>query len=142
MSSRRLLRLVVLAAPLLGLAACQTPSPAQRRLLDSLVGRPPVEVVRNFGVPTRTYSTDGHSFLAYIEDESSYFPGSGGFGYGGFGYGGYGGFGGFGAFDGLDGDGYGGFGGFAASYYSASCQTLFEVIDDKVASWSLRGNGC
>ena len=142
MSSRRLLRLVVLAAPLLGLAACQTPSPAQRRLLDSLVGRPPVEVVRNFGVPTRTYSTDGHSFLAYIEDESSYFPGSGGFGYGGFGYGGYGGYGGFGGFGGFDGFGYGGFGGFPASYYSASCQTLFEVIDDKVASWSLRGNGC
>ncbi len=144
MSFRRLLPLVVLAAPLLGLAACQTPTPAQRRLLDSLIGRPPVEVVRNFGVPTRTYSTDGHSFLAYIEDESSYFPGSG-FGYGGFGYGGYGGFGGFGGYGGFGGfggyDGFG-FGGFPPSYYSASCQTLFEVVDDKVASWSLRGNGC
>ena len=139
--SRRLLSLVVLAAPLLALAACQTPTPAQRRLLNSLIGRPPVEVVRTFGVPTRTYSTDGHNFLAYIEDESSYFPGSG-FGYGGFGYGGYGGFGGFGGFGGYDGFGFGGFGGFPASYYSASCQTLFEVVDDKVASWSLRGNGC
>ncbi len=140
--SFRLSPLAALAASLLSLAACQTPTPAQRRLLDSLVGRPPVEVVRNFGVPTRTYSTDGHSFLAYVEDESSYFPGSGGLGYGGFGYGGYGGFGGFGGFGGYDGFGYGGFGGFPPSYYSASCQTLFEVVGDKVASWSRRGNGC
>ena len=142
MSSRRLLPLALLAAPMLFLAACQVPTPAQRRHLDSMIGRTPVELVRNFGVPTRTYTTDGHTFLAYIENESSYFPGSfgpgygfGGFGYGG-GFGGYGGgFGGFG--------GYGGFGGgFGPSYYSSSCQTTFEITSDKVASWTLRGDGC
>ena len=60
MSVRRLLPLAVLVAPVLSLAACETPSPAQRRLLDSMIGHTPVEVVRAFGVPTRTYSADGH----------------------------------------------------------------------------------
>ena len=98
--------------------------------------------MRNFGVPTRTYAADGHTFLAYVENESSYFPGSFGPGYGGFGYGGFGGgFGGFGGYGG----GFGGFGyggGFPPTYYSSSCQTTFEVASDKVTSWTMRGDGC
>ena len=144
MSVRRLLPLAVLIAPLLSLAACETPTPAQRRQLDSLIGRTPFDVVRNFGVPTRTYSTNGHTFLAYVDNQSGYIPGTigPGFGYGGFGYGG--GFGGYGSGFGLGFDGgYGGFGGgFPPSYYSSTCQTTFEVTNDKVASWTMRGNGC
>ena len=139
MSVQRMLALAAVAAPILILAACQVPTPAQRRQLDSMIGRNQVELVRNFGVPTRTYTADGHTFLAYVENESSYSPGSLGFGYGGFGYGGFGGgYGGFGG--GFGGFGYGG--GFPPTYYSSSCQTTFEVASDKVTSWTMRGDGC
>lgn len=147
MSVRRLLPLTLIAVPMLSLAACQTPTPAQRRQLDSMVGRTQVDLVRNFGVPTRTYTADGRTFLAYIDNESSYYPGSygpgfGDFGYGG-GFGGYGGgFGGFGGYGGGYGGGFGGFGGFPPTYYTSTCQTTFEVASDKVTSWTMRGNGC
>ena len=142
MSLRRLFPLVV---PLLVLAGCAVPSPAQRRLLDSMVGKPPVDVVRAFGVPTRTYSTDGHTFLAYIDHESGYTPGTPGWGWGGYGWdGGWGGGGWGGGGWGGYGLGYGGGfgGGIPPSYYSTTCQTTFEVSDDKVASWTIRGDGC
>ena len=141
MSVRRLLPLALIAVPMLSLAACQTPTPAQRRQLDSMIGRTPVDLVRNFGVPTRTYTADNHTFLAYVDNESSYSPGSFGPGFGGFGYGGFGGYGGgFGGFG--YGGGFGGFGGFPPTYYSSTCQTTFEVTTDKVTSWTMRGNGC
>ncbi len=139
MFTRRLVPLAVLSLPLLVLAGCAGPSPAQRRLLDSMIGQPPVEVVRTFGVPTRTYATGGHDFLAYIDNESGYTPGTPGWGWGWGGYGWGGGFGGFGGYDGFG--GYG-FGGFPPTYYSESCQTTFEVIDGKVSSWKLHGDGC
>lgn len=148
MSVRRSLPLLLLAVPLLSLAACEVPSPAQRRVLDSMIGRSPIDVVRSFGVPTRTYSDQGHTFLAYVENESGYIPGSPGWGwgFGGLGYGGgFGGFGGYGGgFGGYGGyGGYGGdFGGFPPTYYNSTCQTTFEVTGEKVASWNMRGDGC
>ena len=118
-------------AALLAVSACAVPSPAQRKVLDSMIGRSETDLLRTFGVPSRTFNADGHVFLAYVQDESSYFPGSPGFGYGGFGYGGFGGF------------GYGGgFGGFGPSYYQSSCTTTFEVTGSKVAAWNVRGDGC
>jgi len=138
MSFRRTLTLASLAVPLLALAACEVPSPAQRRLLDSMIGRSPVDVVRTFGVPTRTYAADGHTFLAYVEQQGNYVP-DGPIGPGpgwGWGWGGYGWGGGWG---GGWGPGWGGWGG---SYYTSSCQTLFEVVGDKVSSWSMKGDGC
>ncbi len=141
-------RLVPLAAALLALSACAVPSPAQRRVLDSMIGRSEPELVRAFGVPSRTFSTEGHTFLAYVENDSSYSPGFGGFYGGGFGYGGYGGFGGFGGGFGPGfgpGFGYGGFGGFGGvppTFYSSTCATTFEITNDRVASWSVHGDGC
>ena len=135
-------------AALLAVSACAVPSPEQRRLLDSMIGHSETDLLRNFGVPNRDFSAQGHLFLAYTQNDSSFFPGSG-FGYGGFGYGGfggggfgYGGFGGggFGGFGGYG--GYGGFGGFGPSYYESSCTTTFEIIGDKVAAWKVRGDGC
>jgi hypothetical protein len=131
---RRPLPLAVLLLPVLALAGCAVPSPAQRRLLDSMIGRTPVDVVRAFGVPTRTYSAEGHSFLAYIDNQTGYIPGTPGPGWGG-GYGWGGGWGG-------GGWGWGGWGGFPPSYYTSTCQTTFEVVGDKVASWAMRGDGC
>ncbi|NVN13809.1 hypothetical protein, partial [Nguyenibacter vanlangensis] len=86
-------------AALLALTACEVPSPEQRRLLNSMVGRQEVDVIRTFGVPTRSYEAQGHTFLAYIDRETSYSPGGGwgwgyGPGWGGPGWGGWGGWGG------------------------------------------------
>ena len=136
-------RLIPLAA-LLALSACAVPSPAQRKVLDSMIGRSEPELVRAFGVPSRTFSTEGHTFLAYVENDTSYSPGFGGFYGGGFGYGGYGGFGGFGYGGfGYGGPGYG-FGGFGTppTFYSSSCSTTFEITNARVASWTVRGDGC
>ena len=139
-------RLIPLAAALLALSACAVPSPAQRRVLDSMIGRSEPELVRAFGVPSRTFSTEGHTFLAYVENDSSYSPGFGGFYGGGFGYGGYGGFGGFGSGFGYGpGFGYGGFGGFGGvppTFTVSSCATTFEITNARVASWTVRGDGC
>ena len=129
---------------LLALASCEVPNAAQRRALDALIGRSETDLLRTYGVPSRTITNNGHTFLAYVQNDSSYSPGTPGFGYGGFygpgfGYGGfgYGGFGGFGP-----GFGYGGFGGFPPTYYQSYCTTTFEIVNDRVASWNLRGDGC
>ena len=144
---------LILLAGVLALSACAVPSPAQRRLLDSMLNRSETDLVRAFGVPTRTFDTQGHTFLAYTETESDYSPGFGGFYGGGFGGGGYGGFGGFGGggfggfgggFGGFGGGGFGGYGGggFGGYGYVSSCTTTFEVNNGKVASWNVRGDGC
>lgn len=123
---------------LLALAACQVPSPQERRKLDSMIGRPTVDVIRTFGVPTRQFTTGNHTFLAYISQETDYsMPMGGGWGYGpgwggGWGYGGWGGYGG----------GWGGWGGGMGTAYTYTCQTNFEVVNGIVSSWTMRGDGC
>lgn len=111
---------------LLALAACQVPSAEERRKLDSMIGRPTVDVIRTFGVPTRQFTTGDHTFLAYITQETDYtsMPMGGGWGYGpgwGGGWGGYGGWG-------YGGWGYGGWGGGMGTAYTYSCQTNFELV--------------
>ncbi|MFT8783439.1 MAG: hypothetical protein ABF823_09720, partial [Acetobacter syzygii] len=56
-------------------------------------------------------------------------PGGGG---GGGGSGGWGGWGGYG----------GGWGGGFGTAYTYSCQTNFELVNDVVKSWTMRGDGC
>lgn len=111
-----------------------------------MIGRSETDLVRVYGVPTRTFTTDGHTFLAYIQNESSFSPGTPGFGGwgwgGGWGGGGWGG-GGWGGFGGWGGGGWGGgWGGFPPSYYQSSCATTFEVDNGRVSGWNLRGDGC
>jgi hypothetical protein len=132
-------------ATLLALTACEVPSPQQRKLLDSMVGRGEVEVIRTFGVPTRSYQAQGHEFLAYIDNETNYVPGGWGWGWGGGGPGWGGGGWGPGWGGGWGGGGWGGGwggGGWGGSYYSSSCQTTFEVIAGRVSGWTMRGDGC
>ncbi|MFT8402894.1 MAG: hypothetical protein ABF654_03350, partial [Gluconobacter potus] len=69
---------------LLGLSACEVPTLQQRKVLDSMVGKSEVDVLRQFGVPTRNYDAQGHTFLAYIDNETQYSPG-GGWGWDGWG---------------------------------------------------------
>ncbi len=154
MTLQRLIPLAALIAPLVALTACAVPSPQQRKVLDSMIGRSEPELVRAFGVPSRTFDTEGHTFLAYVENDSSYSPGFGGFYGGGFGYGGYGGFGGFGGgfggglgYGGGFGPGFGyggfnGFGGVPPTFYSSSCAAPFEITNARVASWTVHGDGC
>ena len=137
---------------LLALSACEVPSPAQRKILDGMIGHSETDLVRSFGVPTHSFDVQGHTFLAYTENDSSYSPGSpgwgwgwGGWGWGGGGFGGYGG-GGFGG-GGFGGGGFGGGGfgyggGFPATYYQSSCTTTFEINAGRVSSWNVRGDGC
>ena len=127
----------LLAAAAIG--GCAYPTAAERARLNGLIGHSEVDLLRSYGVPTRSYSAQGHTFLAYDTSYTSYDPGFGGFGpwggfgpYGGFGYGGFGG--GFGEV------GFGG--GIPPSVESYSCVTTFEVNAGQVAAWTLHGDGC
>ena len=133
----RTIVIVSVLAAATALAGCEVPSAAERARLNALIGHPEVDLLRNYGVPTRTYGANGHTFLAYDSSYSTFdtdgfgpygFGPFGGFGYGGFGYGGFGtGFG-------------GGFSnGFSQNY---TCATTFEVDGGRVAAWSLHGDGC
>ncbi|GBD56868.1 hypothetical protein [Gluconobacter wancherniae] len=142
----RTVRTVSLAA-LLALSACAVPTLQQRKVLDSMVGKSEVDVLRQFGVPTRNYQASGHEFLAYIDNQTQYSPGGGmggwGWGWGGGGWGG--GWGG--GFGGPWGGGFGGpwgggFGGYPSTYYNTSCQTTFEIVGGQVVGWTMRGDGC
>ncbi|MCQ8279043.1 hypothetical protein NFI95_11350 [Acetobacteraceae bacterium KSS8] len=133
-------RSILFLFPLLAVAGCAVPSAEQRRALDSMIGRSETDLLRTYGVPTRTFSTNGHTFLAYVQNETSFSPGTpgwGGWGWGG-GWGGWGG--GWGPGWGGWGGGWGG--GFPPSYYQSSCATTFEVNNGVVAGWTLRGDGC
>lgn len=113
----------------LALAGCTT-GPNRATVLNGLIGQNETELVHQMGVPTRTYDTPGHHFLAYAQRSVDYIPGGpffGGYGFGpGFGYG----------FGGL------GYSAFPPEVIDRQCETTFDVTGGRVASWSLRGNAC
>ncbi|NVN10165.1 MULTISPECIES: hypothetical protein [Nguyenibacter] len=117
-------------AALLAFTACEVPSPEQRALLNAMLDRPAVDVVRQFGVPTRVYQADGHTFLAYISYDTNYYYTGGGWGW----YGRWGGPG--------WGPGWGWGGPWWDGAYVSTCQTTFELFNDKVTAWTMRGDGC
>lgn len=135
----RLLRFL----PVIGvfaLSACATPTLQQRKLLDSMIGKSDVDVVRAFGVPSRSFEAGGRVFLAYIDNQTDYTPGSGGWGWG-FGGGPWaGGWGG----PWSGGPWGGGWGGMYVppTAYNVSCQTTFELLKGRVVDWTMRGDGC
>jgi len=126
-----------LLAALAGLAACAVPDAAQRRLLDSMIGHPPVDLVRAFGVPGSSFSAGDLTFLAYQSDNSYEYPGTSDAGWGWRGgwraRGGRGGWGG----------GWGAYGSSMSGGYSKDiCQTVFEIRNNRVISWSIHGVSC
>lgn len=128
---------------MLSLAACQVPTAKERRMLDSMIGKQAVDVVRTFGVPTREFKSGDHTFLAYINQQTDYSSPMGGWGYGGWGGGWGGGYGGWGG--GWGGPGWGGWGwggGFPTTAYTYTCQTTFELVNGVVSAWTMRGDGC
>ncbi len=120
---RRLLALAVIA---LLLSACVDTVAQRVAELNPLVGQPEAELVRQLGVPTRTFETGGRRFLAYTENRVDAYPGAFTPYYGGWGpYGGY----------------YAG-GMLGPEVVVQACETTFEIADGKVVSYSLRGNAC
>lgn len=89
-------------------------------MLDSMIGKQAVDVVRTFGVPTRQFKSGDHTFLAYVNQQTDYSTPMGGWGYGGWGYG----------------------GGFPTTAYTYTCQTTFELVNGVVSAWTMRGDGC
>ena len=124
-------RIIVAICLALTLSGCVI-GPSRRQILDATIGRSETDLVRQFGVPTRTYDTGGRHFLAYVEHNQEVLGG----GFGGFGPGfgpGFGGFGGFGGFYGAD---------FPAEVIEDDCETTIEVQTGLVRGWSLHGRGC
>jgi hypothetical protein len=123
-------------ALLLSLAGCATgPSLATR--LQAYVGQPETVLVQGLGVPSRTITTGGITFLAYDWQSSAVIPGDAGFvawGWGGFGP------------PGLGPPGFGPWGGgFYAppAVVTTGCEATFQMSPaDTVAAFTLRGNAC
>ena len=117
------------------LAGCAYPNPAHVAALDAMVGKPEQTLIQTFGVPSRSYDTGGHRYLAYTHSRIETIPGTPGFGpWGGGGYWGGGWGGGWG--------GWGGYGGFPPEIVQRDCETTFNLQNHVVLSWSLRGNAC
>lgn len=102
----------------------------RQTFLNSLVGQPETELVRRMGAPNRTYETGGHRFLTYDERQLDVRPT--------FGY--WGGFWGPSYYYGAGFYPY--YGGGPARVLQWSCETTFDLANNRVQSWTLRGNGC
>ncbi|HVC59666.1 MAG TPA: hypothetical protein VND19_04785 [Acetobacteraceae bacterium] len=98
---------------------------AQRQaFLNPFVGRPDSELVRQLGVPNRSYETGGVKYLAYDESRVTFVPALPPYGLGPWwAYGGYG-------------------GGFPPQVVTLTCETTFAVAGGVVKSYTLRGNAC
>ena len=97
------------------------------------IGQSETDLVREMGVPTRSYDSAGHRFLAYYKGEQEVDNFGGGFyGTGFSGWGGWGWGGGFygGAFDG------------PSRITTHGCDTTFEVSDGRVLGFKRHGNAC
>ena len=125
------LRTVALACAL-ALGACAYPNPQHVAAMNALVGKSEADLVRTLGVPSRTYDTGGHRFLAFSRSKLETIPGDPGFGPwgGGFWVGPY------------WGGGWGGWGGFPPEIVQRDCETTFDLLSGTVQSWNFRGNDC
>lgn len=113
---------------LLLLAGCAAHALAERRAyLTSLVGESEAALVRQMGVPTRTFETGGEKFLAYdtrhVDVVPGFYPPP------------------------WYGPGFGPWWGYPYAWsppavIARSCETTFEIKENKVASFSMRGDGC
>jgi hypothetical protein len=115
---------VVLAIPLGCLSGCATgPSPSRVATLNSFIGKPEDALLRSFGVPNASYTTGDRTFLAFDEGGSSVIAGMpppfNWYGWPWYGY-----------------------AAIPPVLIENGCETSFEIVAGKVASWTLRGNDC
>jgi hypothetical protein len=112
-------------AVLMLLAGCAVPDHAARvAQLNAMIGHNEADLIRAFGVPTRSIVSDGHKFLAYEARTIDIIPGTPAFGGWRGGWGWY----------------YGG--GFPPEVITRGCDTTFELSQDRVLAWTQRGDSC
>jgi len=124
---RRILPILTLIA----LAGCAT-GPGLQSRMAAYTGASGEALVQNLGVPDKQISINGVQYLAYVRQRTELDPGPPAF----IGFGPYGGF-----------AGPWGYGGFSDAAFQPSltvwrCETTFKLQNDKVVSFSLRGNDC
>lgn len=116
-----------LLALLAGCAATTATTANYERILNSWLGASEVDLARDWGPPQSTYEVGGARFLTYLSNRSVFLPGSPGRQrttlYGNTAY-------------------TTTTGAMPAQSLDMSCQTIFEVRDDRIASWRFRGNDC
>jgi hypothetical protein len=117
MTMRRLIPLLLTSL----IAGCTDMLAARQAQLNTLIGRPEIDLVQAMGVPTQTYQAGGVKFLSYQQQQTQVIPASPWYYYGpmpGF------------------------YGGFPPQIVTWACDTTFSVVDGRVANYTLRGNGC
>jgi hypothetical protein len=116
----------LLAATTLTLAGCATTPPGPNPLLQAQIGKTEIQLVRDLGVPNRTYKANGIKFVAY-EHSYQWADNWGGGGWYGGRWGRWGGWGGdWGPTD----------------IYTVTCETAFEITGGVVTSYEFHGDGC
>jgi hypothetical protein len=92
--------------------------------MEKLVGQSEADLVRQMGVPVRSFETDGHRFLAYLTRRVDVTPGSG-------------------VWAPFWARWQAPYGPDAApEVVDYTCETTFEITGGKVQSFTLRGNAC
>ena len=109
---------LLLLAGLLG--GCANQLAERQAYLNQFIGQPESSVVQAMGVPSRTFQTGGVTYLAYNEHRIDFIPGTPT--YAPFYLGSY--------------------GAFPPQIVQLDCETTFQVVDGKIASFQLRGNAC
>ncbi len=122
--------LLMILLPALTLAGCAT-GPNLESRMAAYTGDSAQQLVQSLGVPDKQITLNGTTYLAYVKRQEQLDPGSSGF------TGFYQPFYGAPIFAPAI---YGG--GFPAQITTYSCETTFVLKDDKVVSFSLRGNDC
>jgi hypothetical protein len=117
--------------PVLALTGCVT-GPSLQSRMAAYIGDSTQSLVQNLGVPDKQITVNGVRYLAYVRHYQEIEPDDLAFG------------GGFGPYGGFYGSPYGGFYGdpFPRQVNEYSCETTFLLKDDRVVSFSLRGNYC
>lgn len=102
-------------------AGCVNQLAVRQAYLSQFVGQPESAVVRQMGVPARSYETGGVKYLAYSEQRINITPA-------------------FPSYSPFFTGWYGG--GIPPQVVELRCETTFEVTDGTVKSFTLRGNAC
>jgi len=107
----------------MSLAGCVNQLVARQAWLNQFIGHSEPDLVKQLGVPSRSYETGGVKYLAYDESRVELLPSMPHYGFGPWWAGSYG-------------------GGFPPQVVYLVCETTFSVADGVVKSYTLRGNAC